>query len=77
MTGEKVKEFYKEFDENFAGPLGKFMNKSKEYFHSYDRMKSLTDHFICDYDNKKNLTNITIHGLDLDKFYNFSTKNRT
>lgn len=35
-------------------------------------MKSITDHFICDYDNKKNLTNITIHGLDLDKFYNFS-----
>ena len=74
MTGEKVKEFYKEFDENFAGPLGKFMNKSKEYFHSYDRMKSLTDHFICDYDNKRDLSHLKKYDLDIIKFYLYSKR---
>ena len=71
-VGDVVKQYLKDFDDNFAEAFFNFTGKPKEYFHLYDIMKSITDHFICDYDNKKNLTNITIHGLDLDKFYNFS-----
>ena len=35
-------------------------------------MKSVTDHFICDYDGKKNLDPLKDYGIDLKKFYEFS-----
>ena len=73
-TGDKVRQFYTDFDNNFAEILANFMEKSKEYFHSYDVMKSITDHFICDYDNKRDLEDLKSKGLDLDKFYNYSKK---
>ena len=74
VTGDKVRKFYKEFDENFAESLSKIMNKSKEYFHSYDVMKSLTEHFICDYDNRRDLSHLKNYTLDIEKFYNYSKR---
>ena len=73
-TGDKVSQFYKDFDDNFSAVLSKFMNKKKEYFHSYDVMKSITDHFICDYDNNRSLTHLENEGLVLEDFYNYSKK---
>ena len=71
---EQVQKFYKEFDDNFLEAFKKIMGKTEDFFHLYDTMKSYTDHFICDYDNKKNLSELSRKGLDLEKFYEFSKK---
>ena len=71
-VGDVVKQYVKDFDDQFADAFTSFTGKPKEYFHLYDIMKSITDHFICDVDNKRDMSGIAGHGLDLDKFYNFS-----
>ena len=70
-VGKVVKSYYDEFDEKYAD---KFSFIQKSYFHDYDKMKSITDHFICDYDGKKNLSKVTDAGVDLKEFYEFSRK---
>ena len=72
QTGARISEYYDRFDREFGDNLTKFMNKELAFFHIYDKMKSVTDHFICDYDNQKDLTNLTKAGIDLEQFYNFS-----
>jgi hypothetical protein len=76
MVGDKVREFYKEFDERFSNILQDYMGQSSDYFHSYDNMKSVTDHFVCDYDNKKEkeLKPLVDKGLNLEEFYDFSKR---
>ncbi len=73
-VGKKVREFYDEFDQKFGDVMTRFTGKSLEFFHLYDKMKSVTDHFICDYDNKKDLTPIEREGLNLEEFYNYSKR---
>ena len=71
-----VQEYFKEFDSNFLEAFMNFTNHTfdKEYFHLYDNMKSITDHFICNYDNKKNLTHLRDAGLNLTLFYNYAKR---
>ena len=71
-VGKKVKEFYAEFDRKYADAFKTFINPS--YFHDYNKMKSITDHFICDYDNHKDLSIVTDLGIDLEQFYNYSRR---
>ena len=71
-VGDVVKQYIKDFDDEFAGAFYNFTNKTADYFHLYDIMKSITDHFICDYDNKRDLSHIAAQGLNLTRFYNFS-----
>ena len=71
-VGKKVKEFYKEFDQKYANAFSKFMNPS--LFHDYNKMKSITDHFICDYDNHKDLSIVTDQGVNLEEFYEYSKR---
>ena len=73
-VGKDVEEFYKEFDANFSAAFTNFTNHSVDFFHLYDIMKSITDHFICDYDNKKNLSHLADKGLNLTAFYDFSKR---
>ena len=75
-VGKKVEAFYKEFNDNYASILSKMpLLRNTSIFKIYNKMKSITDHFICDYDNKKDLTYLEKDlGLDLDKFYNFSRR---
>ena len=70
--GQKVEKLYQDFNNTFAGTLKKLPKIKESYFRNYDKMKSIADHFICDYDNKKNLTHLEKLGLNLTKFYNFS-----
>ena len=72
QTGAKISQYYDRFDREFGDNLTKFMNKELAFFHIYDKMKSVTDHFICDYDGKKNLTLLENAGINLTQFYNFS-----
>jgi len=71
-VGKKVRAFYDEFDKKFAKGFSNFINK--EYFHNYNKMKSITDHYICDYDNHKDLSIVTKNGIDLDEFLDFSKR---
>ena len=71
-VGNVVKQYIKDFDDEFADAFFKFTGKTADYFHLYDIMKSITDHFICNYDNKRDLSNLEVHGLNLTRFYNFS-----
>lgn len=72
-VGKTVRDFYDEFEKRFAKNFTKFF-KHPEYFRDYNKMKSITDHFICDYDNKKDLTNVTKNGIDLKEFLDFSKR---
>ena len=72
-VGKKVRELYDEFERRFAKNFTKFF-KHPEYFRDYNKMKSITDHFICDYDNKKDLTNVTKSGINLTEFLDFSKR---
>ena len=68
----KVKEFYKEFKRDYQEAFKQFIDPSN--FENYNRMKSITDHFICDYDNNKDLTIVSEKGIDLKKFLDFSKR---
>ena len=74
--GNEVRALYKEFDEKYGNQCQKFFKlENKNYFTNYNKMKSITDHFICDYDNKKDLS--AFHdetGIDLKEFYEFSKR---
>jgi len=72
-VGKKVREYYDEFERRFAKNFTNFFNHT-EYFRDYNKMKSITDHFICDYDNKKDLTNVTNSGINLTEFLDFSKR---
>ena len=72
QTGKKISEYYNQFDAEFGENLTNFTKKELAFFHIYDKMKSVTDHFICDYDNKKNLTDLENAGINLTRFYEFS-----
>ena len=73
-VGQKVEELYAEFEENYADKLEKLPLIKREYFRDYDKMKSITDHFVCDYDGQKDLSKVKELDIDLDKFYNFSRR---
>jgi hypothetical protein len=72
-VGSTVKKLYKEFDEKYAKKFRNFFDRP-EYFTDYNKMKSITDHYICDYDNKKDLSIITDNGIDKEEFLNFSKR---
>ena len=73
-VGKEIIEFYDEFDKKFGNIISNFTQKPLEYFRSYDKMKSVTDHFVCDYDNKKDLSPLEKMGLNLSEFYDYSKR---
>lgn len=72
-VGPTVKKLYDEFDQKYAENFKKFFNHS-EFFRDYNKMKSITDHYICDYDNKKDLGYLIRSGIDKEEFLNFSKR---
>ena len=72
-VGQNVKEFYDEFENKYAKKFKRFFNYPK-FFRDYNKMKSITDHFICDYDNKKDLSKVEASGIDLEDFLGFSKR---
>lgn len=73
-VGHKVEKLYQEFNEKYADKLLKTKYIKKEYFSIYNKMKSIADHYICDYDNLKDLTILDEVKIDKEEFYNFSRR---
>ena len=73
-VGQKVENFYSEFDEKYKIYLKQLPKIKEEYFRDYNKMKSITDHFVCDYDGKKDLSIFISTGIVLEDFYNFSRR---
>ena len=71
-VGREVEAFYEEFRRDYSFHFQQFF-PHPEYFTDYDKMKSITDHYICDYDNQKDLEHIRKH-FDLEEFYAFSRR---
>lgn len=69
---DKVEELYAKFNERYADKLVNLKRIKREYFTNYNKMKSIADHFICDYDNKKDLSDVRNLDIDLDEFYQFA-----
>ena len=69
---DKVEQLYAIFNEKYADKLVKLERIKREYFNDYNKMKSIADHFICDYDNKKDLSQVENLGINLDEFYGFA-----
>ena len=68
-----VEKYLDDFNKEFLEPFKNFTKiQDKKYFNNYDNMKSMTDHFICDVDNKKDLHHLEEAGLNITRFYNFS-----
>ena len=72
-VGKVVKAFYEEFARDYKDSFLTFFNYP-EYFTDYNKMKSITDHFICDYDNRKDLSIVKESGINLEDFLNFSKR---
>ena len=70
-VGPKVRALMDEFEHKYAYAFKEFINNTS-YFKDYNKMKSITDHFICDYDNKKDLSILENKGVILKDFLNFS-----
>ena len=73
-VGYLVENLYNEFQKDYAKKLLKFDKIKEEYYTIYNKMKSIADHYICDYDNQKDLSKIEEFGIDKDKFYNFTRR---
>ena len=72
-VGATVRKLYDEFEVKYADKFKTFFNRP-EYFRDYNKMKSITDHFICDYDNKKDLSALVNAGINETEFLNFSKR---
>ena len=73
-VGEKVRDLYNEFQQKYAEKLLNFKKIKREYYTNYNKMKSISDHYICDYDNQKDLTKIVQYGINKTEFYNFTRR---
>ena len=71
QVGKLVRDLYKEFNEKYAKIFGTFIGPGN--FTDFDKMKSITDHFICDYDGKKDFGNLK-NLINLDEFYDFARR---
>jgi hypothetical protein len=72
-VGSTVRKLYDEFEEKYSEKFKNFFNHP-EYFRDYNKMKSITDHYVCDYDNKKDLRVFTDNKIDKEEFLNFSKR---
>jgi hypothetical protein len=72
-VGATVRKLYDEFADKYADKFKSFFNHP-QYFRDYNKMKSITDHFICDYDNKKDLSALVNAGINETEFLNFSKR---
>ena len=72
-VGATVRKLYDEFAEKYADKFRTFFDRP-QYFRDYNKMKSITDHFICDYDNKKDLSALVNAGINETEFLNFSKR---
>ena len=71
-VGSTVRALYDEFEQKYAKQFREFFD-NPNYFRDYNKMKSITDHYICDYDNKKNLS-VLDNRINKEEFLDFSKR---
>jgi hypothetical protein len=71
-VGSTVRALYDEFEQKYAKQFREFFDHPN-YFRDYNKMKSITDHYICDYDNKKNLS-VLDNRINKEEFLDFSKR---
>ena len=64
-------EFMKEFDKKYGDKLRDYLKRpNKDFIYTYGSLIDITDNYICNYDNAKNLSGfLTFTGFDKDDFY--------
>ena len=75
-TNESLYKFTKEFEEKFGNKLSAYLGKkNNSWLYDYDSLISVTDNYICNYDNGKDLSDfLTVTGFDKDEFHSYATR---
>ena len=73
---ETLTKFMKEFDGLFGDKLKEYLNRpNKDFIYTYGSLIDVTDNFICNYDNGKDLTDfIKKTGFNKTEFYEYAKK---
>ena len=75
-TNKSLTEFMKEFDNKFGDKLKEYLNKpNKEFIYNFGSLIDITDNYICNYDNGKNLSDfLNKTGFDKEEFHSYAVK---
>jgi len=69
-------EFMKEFDNKFGDKLKEYLYRpNKDFIYTYGSLIDITDNYICNYDNGKNLSDfLNKTGFDKEEFHEYAIK---
>jgi lysosomal acid phosphatase len=64
-----VQDFYREFNNTYGDKLKKYFGQNNtDFLFNYYNLLGITDHFISNYEHRKNLTKFREYGFDLEEF---------
>ena len=75
-TNESLFNFTKEFEKKFGNKLSAYLGReNNEWLYNYNSLIEVTDNYICNYDNGKNLTDfLTKTEFDKEEFHNYAKR---
>ena len=75
-TNESLFNFTKEFEKKFGNKLSEYLGReNNEWLYNYNSLIEVTDNYICNYDNGKNLTDfLKKTEFDKEEFHNYAKK---
>ena len=75
-TNESLYNFTKEFEQKFGNKLSEYLGrKNNEWLYDYNSLIDVTDNYICNYDNGKDLSDfLNKTGFNKDEFHNYSKR---
>ena len=75
-TNESLFNFTKEFEKKFGNKLSEYLGReNNEWLYNYNSLIEVTDNYICNYDNGKNLTDfLKKTEFDKEEFHNYAKR---
>ena len=75
-TNESLYNFTKEFEQKFGNKLSEYLGReNNEWLYNYDSLIDVTDNYICNYDNGKNLSDfLSKTKFDKEEFHNYAIR---
>ena len=75
-ANESLFNFTKEFEKKFGNKLSAYLGReNNEWLYNYNSLIEVTDNYICNYDNGKNLTDfLKKTEFDKEEFHNYAKK---
>ena len=75
-TNESLFNFTKEFEQKFGNKLSEYLGReNNKWLYDYDSLIGVTDNYICNYDNGKDLSDFLLKtGFDKEEFHNYAIK---